>query len=83
MVGMLPVLGFQGFKATKREGMADDLAQCLKRVNIAERERLNEDVSRGRRFDWTGDDLPLRGTGRELIEEAALAASPDDMQSGE
>ena len=72
--------GFLGQEELDGKRFFDDLAQMLARFDVAEGERLDEDVADGGGLDRTGDDLHAGGIGGELVEELAAAAAADDVE---
>ena len=81
IVCVLPVFRIEGLEGAEGKGIAHDLSQCLERLDLSKRNRLDEDVSGGGRLNRTCDHLAPRGIGRKLVEERTLTAAANDVQS--
>ena len=69
-----------GDEGLRGKGFFDDAAQMASRFEMAERQRLDQDVADGGRLDRAGDDGQAGGVGRELVEQIAAAAAADDVE---
>ena len=61
----------------------DDLAALRQRRDVAQRQRLHQDVPQRRRLDRPRDDAFARGVGGELAEQRVLRAAAGDVDGAE
>ena len=83
IVGLLPALRTPWLVSPDLEGSANNLACVCQRAQQSQANGLDKDVTDGRGFNRTGQDLAVAGVGRELAEQGVLAASShhvDDLE---